>query len=317
LLALFVIDHRTKAANGPTTGRRAGLTLPERWHRIEAGGVGPFITRETFRRPDGRVVTWTSRARRKQHSLLDTGRGSTWWAPGAIGWWIGVLFAVGSTCFALGAAPRYVNAVGVAVDGITFFVGSLFFTTAAALQYVEVANAPRTPPDAGVAEHRRLVTWEPRRIDWWAAVVQLTGTVLFNISTFDEMLRHLSASRADRLVWTPDAFGSICFLVASGLAWAEVGHGLWSWHPRSLSWRITALNLFGSIAFGASAVAAYVVPASDQPRNVTLMNLGTFVGALAFLVGAVLLLPERTHTDSDESKGVDPSGPGGQRVQQH
>ena len=53
--------------------------------------MGPFVTRETFRRPDGRIVTWTSRARRKQHSLLDTGRGSTWWAPGAIGWWIGVL----------------------------------------------------------------------------------------------------------------------------------------------------------------------------------------------------------------------------------
>jgi hypothetical protein len=310
------IDHGSKAASGPATRRRAGLTVPERWHRIEARGVGPFITRETFRRPDGRIVTWTSRARRKQHSLLDTGRRSTWWAPGAIGWWIGVLFAVGSTCFALGAAPRYVNAVGVAVDGITFFVGSLFFTAAAALQYLEVANAPRTPPDAGIAEHRRLMTWEPHRIDWWAALVQLAGTLLFNISTFDEMLRHLSASQADRLVWTPDAFGSICFLVASGLAWAEVSHGLWSWRPRSLSWLITALNLLGSIAFGASAVASYVVRASDQPRNVTLMNLGTFVGALAFFVGAVLLLPERTRGEdaSDESVGVDPSAPGSQRV---
>jgi hypothetical protein len=117
-------------------------------------------------------------------------------------------------------------------------------------------------------------------------------------------------------VWTPDAFGSICFLVASGLAWAEVSHGLWSWRPRSLSWLITAVNLFGSIAFGASAVASYVVPASDQPRNVTLMNLGTFVGALAFFVGAVLLLPERTRgeDDSDDSVGVDPSAPGSQRV---
>ena len=100
-------------------------------------------------------------------------------------------------------------------------------------------------------------------------------------------------------MWTPDAFGSICFLVASGLAWAETSHGLWSWRPRNLSWLITALNLFGSIAFGASAVASYVVPASDQPRNATLMNLGTFVGAIAFLIAAVLLLPERTHGDSD------------------
>jgi hypothetical protein len=158
-----------------------------------------------------------------------------------------------------------------------------------------VANAPRTLPGAGGSERRRLVTWEPHRIDWWAAEVQLAGTLFFNVSTFDEMLQHLSASQSDRLVWTPDARGSICFLVASGLAWAEASHGLWSWRPRSLPWVITALNLVGSIAFGASAVASYVVPATDQPRNAALMNLGTFVGAIAFLIGAVLLLPERTH----------------------
>jgi hypothetical protein len=276
--------------------------VPERWHRIDAVGPGPFVTRETFRRPDGRLVTRTSRSQRKQHSLLDTGRGSTWWAPGAVGWWIGVLFAIGSACFAIGAAPRFVDAVGVAADGVTFFVGSVFFTTAAALQYLEVANASRTPPGAEDAEHPRFLTWEPHRIDWWAAVVQLTGTLLFNVSTFDAMLQHLSASRADRLVWTPDALGSVCFLVASGLAWAEASHGWWSWHPRSLSWLITALNLVGSIAFGVSAVASYVVPASDQPRNATLMNLGTFVGAIAFLIAAVLLLPERTHGDSEQDR---------------
>ena len=280
--------------------------MPEQWDRVDASGAGPFVTRETYRRPDGRLVTWTSRAQRKQHSLLDTRRGSTWWAPGAVGWWIGVLFAVGSTCFALGAAPHYVDAVGVAADGVTFFVGSLFFTTAAALQYLEVANAPRSLPGAAGSERRRFITWEPHRIDWWAAVVQLAGTLFFNLSTFDEMLQHLSASQSDRLVWTPDALGSICFLVASGLAWAEACHGFWSWRPRSLPWLITALNLVGSIAFGASAVASYVVPVSDQPRNATLMNLGTFVGAIAFLIGAVLLLPERTQ-GSDAYGGDSPA----------
>jgi hypothetical protein len=310
LFTLSPIDHRRiKVATGATTPRRVSLTVPERWDRIDGAGPGPFVTRETYRRPDGRLVTWTSRSQRKQHSLLDTGRGSTWWAPGAIGWWIGVLFAIGSTCFALGAAPRYVDAVGVAADSVTFFVGSLFFTTAAALQYLEVANASRTPPGAEAPESRRLVTWEPHRIDWWAALVQLAGTLLFNVSTFDAMLQHLSASQANRLVWTPDALGSVCFLVASGLAWAEVSHALWSWRPRSLSWLITALNLLGSIAFGASAVASHVVPASDQPRNATVMNLGTFVGAIAFLIAAVLLLPERTHgdTDPDGTLGDEPA----------
>jgi hypothetical protein len=230
-------------------------------------------------------------------ALLDSRREATWWAPGAVGWWIGVLFAIGSACFAIGAAPRFVDAVGVAADGVTFFVGSVFFTTAAALQYLEVANASRTPPGAEDAEHPRFLTWEPHRIDWWAAVVQLTGTLLFNVSTFDAMAENLSAGQTDKLVWTPDALGSICFLVASGLAWAAVGHAVWSWRPRDLVWLIAALNMAGSIAFGVSAVASFVVPTTDQVRNVTLMNLGTFVGALCFLAGAILLLPARTRSE--------------------
>jgi hypothetical protein len=52
-------------------------------------------------------------------------------------------------------------------------------------------------------------------------------------------------------------------------------------------------------------VASYVVPATDQPRNVTLMNLGTFVGAIAFLIGAVLLLPERTQGGGEPAAGPD------------
>ncbi|HEY2998088.1 MAG TPA: hypothetical protein VGJ43_05905 [Acidimicrobiales bacterium] len=206
-------------------------------------------------------------------SALAAHPGSTWWAPTDVGWWTGVLFAAGSVCFALGAAPRYVDAVGVGADGVTYFVGSLFFTTAATLAV--------------------LATDRSDRLDWWAGLVQLAGTLFFNVSTYDAMADHLSAAQEDKLVWTPDWRGSICFLVASGLAWGAVSHGLWSWRPRSLAWLIAALNLGGSVAFGASAVASYVVPESDQPRNVTLMNLGTFLGALAFLAGAVLLLPER------------------------
>jgi hypothetical protein len=192
-------------------------------------------------------------------------------------WWIGVLFAVGSLCFALGAAPRYVNAVGVAADGITFFVGSIFFTSAAALQYQQATG--------------RWQAWEPGNLDWLAGAVQLAGTLFFNISTFHAMATHLSASQENKLVWRPDAFGSICFLVASGVAWFAVARAWWSWRPNERPWLIAALNMLGSIAFGASAVASYVVPSSDQPRNVTLMNLGTFVGALCFLAGGLLLLP--------------------------
>jgi hypothetical protein len=41
-------------------------------------------------------------------------------------------------------------------------------------------------------------------------------------------------------------------------------------------------------------VAAFVVPATGALLDVELSNLGTFTGALCFLGGALLLLPERT-----------------------
>ena len=127
-----------------------------------------------------------------------------------------------------------------------------------------------------------------------AAAVQLVGTLFFNVSTFQTLHTNLSAAQVDKLVWRPDIYGSTCFLVASLLAWMSVAHGPWSWRPRSLSWWIAALNMLGSIGFGFSAVAAFVVPTDGQPVNVMLVNLGTFIGALCFLAGGLLLLPERT-----------------------
>jgi hypothetical protein len=55
------------------------------------------------------------------------------------------------------------------------------------------------------------------------------------------------------------------------------------------------LNLVGSVAFGISAIASYVKP-NGQLVSLALTNLGTFVGAVCFLVGGLLLLPERTAT---------------------
>jgi len=41
-------------------------------------------------------------------------------------------------------------------------------------------------------------------------------------------------------------------------------------------------------------VAGYLNPVTGQVRNGDRSSLGTFVGAVCFLVGALLLLPERT-----------------------
>ena len=67
-------------------------------------------------------------------------------------------------------------------------------------------------------------------------------------------------ARYDRLVWKPDALGSVCFLVSGYLAYAEVcGHPFWT-RNRTLEWKIAAVNLVGCIAFGISAVASFWVP---------------------------------------------------------
>ncbi len=267
------------------------------------GSVGPFVTFVDHERPDGVVARWESRLHRK-HLPGTSAAGSTWWAPRARGWWIAVLFAAGSLLFALGAVPGYASAVGTRWDAVTFFVGSLFFTMAGFLTYREAVDAGQQPPGAS---RRRFFVFQPRRIDWWATAVQLAGTLYFNVSTGNALRVDLSAQAANQQVWRPDAVGSICFLVASALAWFEVCHGWAAWRPRSWSWWITLANLIGSVAFGVSAVAGYISPATGQLHNAERSNLGTLVGAMCFLIAALLLLPERT---AQVSAAITAPGPG-------
>ena len=128
-------------------------------------------------RSDGVIVRWESRHHRKHQKPAV---GSTWWAPKARGWWIAILFAIGSLLFAIGSVPGYASAAGAVGDTVTYFVGSLFFTTASFLSYREAVDAA---PGALNPAHRRFFVYQPRRIDWWATGVQLVGTLYFNVST--------------------------------------------------------------------------------------------------------------------------------------
>lgn len=268
---------------------RGYVELPSGWTRESAHGLGPFVTRELFRHGDVALV-WESRWHRKHPT--GTATGSTWWSPGAVAWWIGVLFAVGSLCFALGAFPPYAIAVGVNPDNVTYFVGSIFFTAAAFLQLWETATTSHRL-EGGHRRLRQLFALQHRRIDWWSSLIQFIGTLWFNRTTFSALIVGLGASSSHHPIWRPDALGSVCFLVSSWLAWAEECHGAFAWRPHALGWWITLLNLVGSVAFGVSAVASYVKP-NGELLSLALTNLGTFVGAVCFLVGGVLLLPERT-----------------------
>jgi hypothetical protein len=198
-----------------------------------------------------------------------------WWAPRRASWWTGVLFAAGSLCFAIGPFPGFVHLVGAVADASVFFAGSIAFTAAAALQFAGAGRYDRT-----------------------SAAVQLAGTVLFNLSTWRALQDTLSNSATDRLVWRPDALGSVCFLIASYLAYNTVRRT-----PRkSPPWRIAAVNMAGSIAFGVSAVASYVVPSSGDVLDLAAANFTTVAGAVCFLAGAFLLLQD---TGRNASRGPD------------
>jgi len=266
---------------------------PEGWTVVSRWAAGPFTTRVEYRTPSGETRVWSSRVHRKHASLLsrDDDRGSKWWAPHRASWWIGVLFAIGSVCFMLGPLPGFIQLVGSAADGTVFFVGSVFFTTAALIQYLEAANADRDLA-GDRAGRMRLFTFEPHRIDWWATLIQLVGTVFFNINTFRAMQQSFDTSDVDRLVWAPEAVGSICFLISGLLAYLEVRDGGLFSAARTLEWKISTVNFAGCILFGISAVAGYVVPETGDVLALAAANVTTSLGALCFLIGSLLVVSE-------------------------
>ncbi|SNS59736.1 hypothetical protein [Rhodococcoides kyotonense] len=189
-------------------------------------------------------------------------------------------FVIGSLLFGLAAVPGYAQWVGVDADNITYFVGSLFFTAAA---FIALRLSGRPVP----GEESRSI----EVCDWWAAAVQFVGTLLFNLSTGIAMVSGLTALQADKWVWRPDVFGSAAFLIASGLAVFATTETDALWDPEARNWRTTWLNMIGSVAFGVSAIAAFVDPSTGELRNAAAANLGTFVGAVCFLVAALLMRP--------------------------
>lgn len=198
-------------------------------------------------------------------------------------------FAIGAVLFAVGATPGYAQTVGIRLDNLTYFVGSLFFTAAAAIQ---LWLSGRRRPRGGA--HRVVLC------DWYSAAIQFAGTVLFNVSTGAALAVAVTVEEKDRWVWRPDMFGSTAFLVSSALAVIATTETDRLWDPRARNWLSSWLGVAGSVAFGASAVAAFVVPSTGDLRNAGVANLGTLIGAICFLFAAVLTLPpaERGAPDS-------------------
>jgi len=205
---------------------------------------------------------------------------------------IAALFMIGSAGFAVGSVPAYASAVGATADAVTFFVSSIFFTTASFWQLVQSqspsAAATGTARD-DERQHVRFLAWLPHERSWLAASTQLPGTLFFNGTTLWAVTTAATSSQYDQVVWRPDFYGSILFLISSAFAVLAAGR-FFSWKPRAAGWRIAWLNMIGSIAFMASAIGAYVLPSTGAAVNVTLADKGTFMGAVCFFLGALLAI---------------------------
>jgi hypothetical protein len=201
--------------------------------------------------------------------------------------WMATAFGLGSTCFLIGPVPGYVALVGATAAAVTFFVGSVLFTIGGALQ-----TALAGPGRADGADGRAA---------WWAAVVQSLGTLFFNVTTFRALQVTLSDPQYDRLVWRPDAFGSICFLVSGVLAYRFSARRGWLPRRTGPGWWQPGVNLLGCVFFGVAAVAGYAVAASTSLLDQAAANLTTSAGAACFLACAVGTL--RTVPD-DRAPGV-------------
>jgi hypothetical protein len=187
--------------------------------------------------------------------------------------WMALLFAGGSLCFVVGPFPGYAQLVGAEADAITFFAGSVLFTGGGALQ-AGIAFPQRHSPHAGPA-------------GWWAAAIQLAGTLFFNATTYRALHHSLSDADYNRVVWRPDAFGSICFLVSGVIAYRASHRDGWRPVRDEPGWWEESVNLLGCVLFGISAIAGYVVPSTGSVLDLAAANWTTGLGALCFLACAL------------------------------
>jgi hypothetical protein len=189
------------------------------------------------------------------------------------------LFAIGSTLFAIATIPGLSAVAGAGVANLLCFVGSWFFTTAGWMQLVLAGPA--------------------MRIGWLSAAAQFAGTILFNISTGAALWAH--AVRPERrLVWAPDATGSLAFLISGVLGVVAVTVAVGIVELKSRDWQGEWINMIGCVAFAVSALGAFV-STSGVTEDALLANLGTFIGALCFLAAALVVLPRQHRDDAQRS----------------
>jgi hypothetical protein len=283
------------------------IKFPNIVELVESMGPWPFITRRVYRNLNHSLVVWRSRHHRKGLPFQKTGKllsvgmelRRCLWMPQEMNWWIGIVFAAGSVLFLLGSVfslvPDLARMLSINSASISriFFIGSIPFTTAAYLQLFQAANAEDfVLRRKQLQEQVRWFGWRPSDIGWLSCALQFIGTLLFNVNTFNAMLPDLSWYKQDLAIWTPDLVGSTLFLISGYLAFIETCHRHWAWQPDRISWWVTFTNLLGCVGFMNSALFGVVLTQLASSALGPVSLLFTLAGALGFLIGSLLMLPE-------------------------
>lgn len=184
-------------------------------------------------------------------------------------------FMIGSTFFAIGAAPGMSELIGAHSSNVSFFIGSWFFTAAAFIQ-LRLSEPDRNSDGA-------------LRASWLAGGTQFLGTLLFNVSTGSAIYASSYLVEKD-LVWTPNAGGSFAFLISGGFLLLVLAHSKSMRGPISIDWFSDWVNMLGCIAFGLAAIGAIALPGGGIADN-GLATWGTFIGAICFFLSSAVILP--------------------------
>lgn len=194
-------------------------------------------------------------------------------------------FIIGSSFFAAATVPGLGGVIDTRLANVLCFIGAWFFTAAGLIQLVRSGSVFDR-----VSSARRRVS-----AAWLTAATQSFGTIMFNVSTIAALVV-VSRSADEDLVWSPDAGGSIAFLVSGCFAFVAYARTARMGDFGNRDWWAVLVNFVGCVAFGVSAVGAYVLM-SGSDLSGALASTGTFVGALCFLVAAAIALPgaRRTH----------------------
>ncbi|GAB36720.1 hypothetical protein GOOTI_237_00020, partial [Gordonia otitidis NBRC 100426] len=116
-----------------------------------------------------------------------------------------------------------------------------------------------------------------------------------------------SIASEKHLVWSPDAGGSVAFLISGAFAIIAYSRVNKAWQPGDVNWWSVQINMVGCIAFGVSAYGAYITPNGNTVDNV-LANSCTFIGAVCFFVSSMIVLPRNSaHSASSTTGGAGPS----------